>query len=267
MEPALALEQVSVSYGLVAALRLVSFGIPRGAVVAILGANGAGKSTLLRAASGMVRATGSIRLNGREVTGLPPHKIARLGVAHVLEGRGMLVPLSVEENLVIAAQAAGRAGAAETRRRLDEVYAMFPRVAERRRVASGLLSGGEQQMVAIGRAVMTNPDVLMLDEPSMGLAPKIVDEIYRLLRPGGLIREGRTILLAEQSATLGLEVADEAYVLAKGEIVAAGPAPALAKNPVVANAYLGIVSTDTVPSHTDGGAPRRGEYPDGPASP
>lgn len=245
MEPALALEHVSVSYGLAAALRDVSLAVPRGSVVTILGANGAGKSTLLRAASGMVRATGSIRVNGRDVRGLAPHTIARLGVAHVLEGRGMLVPLSVEENLLIAAQAAGGAGTAEARRRIDEVYVMFPRLAERRWVASGLLSGGEQQMAAIGRALVTKPDVLMLDEPSMGLAPKIVDEIYTLLGRDGLLREGRTVLLAEQSATLGLEVADEAYVLAKGAIVAAGSAAALAKNPVVANAYLGVVSTNT----------------------
>src|SRR5215831_5237409 len=142
LEPVLALEQVSVRYGLVTALRGVSIDVPRGEVVAILGANGAGKSTLLRAISGMVRASGSIRVNGRSVAGLAPHAIARLGVAHVVEGRGMLVPMSVEENLLIAAQAAGAARGAEARRRIDEIYAMFPRLAERRAVATGLLSGG-----------------------------------------------------------------------------------------------------------------------------
>lgn len=243
MDHALAFDRVSVRYGDIPAVRAVSLTVPRGQVVAILGANGAGKSTLLRAASGLVPpGEGSIRLEGIEIAGQPPHAIARRGLAHVFEGRGMVVPLSVEENLMVAARAAGGVDQAEARRRLEEIYAIFPRLAERRRVASGLLSGGEQQMVAIGRGLVARPAVLMMDEPSMGLAPKVIDEIYELLRPGSPVRENRTIVLAEQSATLALAIADYGYVLAKGEVVAKGKPADLANNPAIAEAYLGIAS-------------------------
>jgi len=244
---ALEFDRVQVSYGHIPAVRGVSLAVPVGQVVALLGANGAGKSTLLRVASGILTpASGRIRLNGDDITGIPPHKIARMGLAHVIEGRGMVVPLSVEENLMVAARAAGSANQPEALRRLDEVYTIFPRLKERRHVASGLLSGGEQQMVAIGRSLMTKPSVLMMDEPGMGLAPKVIDEIYELLRPGALIREGRSVLLAEQSANLALAIADHAYVLAKGEVVAQGATAELLGNPAITEAYLGVISADAM---------------------
>lgn len=246
MATALEFDRVEVAYGHIPAVRGVSAAVPAGQVVALLGANGAGKSTLLRAASGILSpARGRIRFNGTDITGMPPHKVARMGLAHVLEGRGMVVPLSVEENLMVSARAAGSADQAEALRRLDEVYTIFPRLKDRRHVASGLLSGGEQQMVAIGRSLMAKPSVLMMDEPGMGLAPKVIDEIYEMLRPGALIREGRTVLLAEQSANLALAVADYAYVLAKGEVVAQGVTADLLGDPAIAEAYLGVIPADT----------------------
>jgi branched-chain amino acid transport system ATP-binding protein len=249
---ALEFDRVQISYGHIPAVRGVSLAAPAGQVVALLGANGAGKSTLLRAASGILTpSSGHIYLNGTDITGTPPHLVARMGLAHVLEGRGMVVPLSVEENLMVAARAAGSANQTEALRRLDEVYTIFPRLRERRYVASGLLSGGEQQMVAIGRSLMAKPSVLMMDEPGMGLAPKVIDEIYELLRPGALIREGRTIVLAEQSANLALAVADYAYVLAKGEVVAQGVTAELLGNPAIAEAYLGVIPSDGATSRAN----------------
>lgn len=232
----LEVEGLNVYYGSVQALRGVSFSVGRGEIVALIGANGAGKSTTLRAVSGIVRpASGSIRFGGKSVAGLPPHRIARMGVAHVPEGRGVFADMSVLDNLEMGTYARGsRKEAEET---LDRVYALFPRLSERSAQLAGTLSGGEQQMLAIGRALMARPDLLLLDEPSMGLSPLLVEEIFRMI--DGINRSGTTILLVEQNAFMALSIARRAYVLETGEISLEGKAFDLRENPAVRAAYLG----------------------------
>ena len=234
-EPMLLVEDLHTSYGAIAALRGVGFAVRRGAVVALIGSNGAGKSTTLNTISGLlVPARGSVRFEGRVITGWRADRVAGLGLVQVPEGRQVLGPLSVEENLLLGAYSRrdGEIGAD-----LEQTYARFPRLAERRRQFAGSLSGGEQQMLAIGRALMARPRLLMLDEPSLGLAPLIVREVFGIIAE--LKAQGATILLVEQNARKALAVADEAYVLEGGAIIRHGPATALRDDPSIVEAYLG----------------------------
>jgi branched-chain amino acid transport system ATP-binding protein len=220
----------------VRALHGVDLEVAEGAVVAVLGPNGAGKTTILRALTGMVRASGRITFAGRRLTGLPTERIVRLGVAHVPEGRGTFPTLTVEENLRLGAYL--RRDGAAVRADLDRWYTVFPRLAERRGQAAGSLSGGEQQMLSIARALLLRPRLLLLDEPSLGLAPKVVRELFEVL--GRVKREQRTtMLLVEQNANLALELADRAYVLEAGRTVLAGPAAEVRTDEQVRRAYLG----------------------------
>jgi len=230
------LENVHVHYGAIHALKGVTITVGPGQIVTLVGANGAGKSTTLRAISGLLRPSqGTIRFEGKSLAGCPAHDIVKLGVSHVPEGRIVFANLSVEDNLELGAYLRkDRAGIIQDRKK---VYAIFPRLEERRRQASGTLSGGEQQMLAIGRALMSRPKLLLMDEPSLGLAPILVREIFRVIRE---IREqGMTIVLVEQNARMALSVADRGYVLETGVVCLADRADALLKNPEVQAAYLG----------------------------
>ena len=232
----LTVDNLSVSYGAVRALRGISLTVGRGEIVSLIGANGAGKSTALRALSGVVRpASGAIVHDGVRIDGLPPHRIARLGIAHVPEGRGVFGNMSVRENLEIGAYA--RRSRREIADSLARVHGLFPRLAERSGQLAGTLSGGEQQMLAIGRALMQRPGLLLLDEPSMGLSPLLVREIFRLIAE--INRAGTTVLLVEQNAFMALSIAHRGYVLETGEITLAGKAADLRENPRVKAAYLG----------------------------
>jgi branched-chain amino acid transport system ATP-binding protein len=218
------------------ALKGVSLQVAEGSVVSLIGANGAGKTTLLRGLSGLLRAReGSVSFNGQVISDLPAHRIAKLGVMQVPEGRQVFSDLTIDENLRMGAWLLN--DAAEEARRRDQVLTRFPRLAERLSQRAVLLSGGEQQMLAIGRALMGDPKLLLLDEPSMGLAPLFVEEIFRIIET--LKREGRTILLVEQNAQAALDVADYAYVLQSGRITLSGPARDIAGNAEVVAAYLG----------------------------
>ena len=232
----LIVDKISVYYGAVQVLRDVSFNVSDGEIVSLIGANGAGKSTTLRAISGVVRpSAGSIVHAGRPITGLPSHRIARLGIAHVPEGRGVFANMSVRENLEMGAYA--RSSRNEVKESFDRVYRLFPRLSERAGQLAGTLSGGEQQMLAIGRGLFQRPDLLLLDEPSMGLSPLLVGEIFRMIVE--INRAGTTILLVEQNASMALAVADRAYVLETGEITLEGKASDLREDPKVRAAYLG----------------------------
>ena len=232
----LRLEGVSASYRGLMALQGVSLEVAKGEIVAVVGANGAGKSTLLRAISGQVDTTGSIALDGAPLRRVAPHQITRMGVGLVPEGRRLFPRLSVEDNLRLGAYA--RRGEADRFKPLDLVFDLFPRLRERLAQRAETLSGGEQQMLAIGRALMTQPRLLMLDEPSQGIAPKLVDTILEAV---GRIRTlGTTILLVEQRLVESLALADRAYVLQTGRIVLSGPAAQIAADPEVRRAYLGM---------------------------
>jgi branched-chain amino acid transport system ATP-binding protein len=237
----LVVEDLHAGYGLSEVLRGVSLEVKAGSVVALIGANGAGKTTTMRAVSGMITpGRGKVLLDGKPVHGLPASRIARLGLAHSPEGRKVFAPLSVEDNLLLGAY--GRLPRffgfrAEAAPDLARVYALFPRLSERKRQAAGTLSGGEQQMLAIGRALMARPKIMLLDEPSMGLAPVIVQEVFRTLRQ--LKAEGMTMLLVEQFAKAALEVADHAFVLERGRIAVSGTPDALRRDARVLAAYLG----------------------------
>jgi branched-chain amino acid transport system ATP-binding protein len=233
-----------VAYGAIKAIHGVSLSVPRGSIVTLIGANGAGKTTTLRAISGMVRpSSGSITLNGHDITGLPSHQLVRPPhrMAHAPEGRGIFANLSVEENLDLGAYSrSDKPGIAADR---DKALTLFPRIRERLKQNAGTLSGGEQQMLAIARALMARPALLLLDEPSLGLAPQIVQTIFKIIRDinapadkGGL---GATILLVEQNAHMALNVAHHAYVLETGRITMHGPAKDLAASDEVRKAYLG----------------------------
>ncbi len=223
-------------YGAIQAVRNVSFSVAEGQVVTLIGANGAGKSTILNTLSGLLKAAhGKIEFMGQQITTLRPDQITRLGLVQVPEGREVLAPLSVEENLLLGAFS--RSGRAAIRGDLEAVYQRFPRLAQRRAQQSGSLSGGEQQMLAIGRALMSRPRLLMLDEPSMGLAPLLVREVFEIIQQ--IKSEGVTILLVEQNANKALQLADMAYVLEQGEIVASGPAAELRRDERLRTAYLG----------------------------
>ena len=234
--PLLEIRGLALGYGKTNAVKGIDLDVPEGSVVTLIGANGAGKTTVLRGISGLLKPrAGSIRLHGREIGGLAPHRIAGLGVVQVPEGRQVFAQMSIDENLRMGAWLLN--DRAEEARRRDMVLARFPRLAERLSQTAGLLSGGEQQMLAMGRALMADPRLLLLDEPSMGLAPLIVEEIFRIV--SSLKEEGRTILLVEQNAQAALEIADHAYVLQSGLIELSGPAAAIAGDQKIAAAYLG----------------------------
>ena len=237
MTALLQVEDLRASYGPVRALHGVDVSVEPGAVVAILGPNGAGKTTILRALCGMVRTSGRIVFDGRSLAGMPTERVVRLGVAHVPEGRGTFPALTVEENLRLGAYT--RRDGAGVRVDLDRWYSVFPRLAERRRQPAASLSGGEQQMLAIARALLLRPRLLLLDEPSLGLAPLVTRELFTVL--GQVKAEQRTtMLLVEQNANLALELADHAYVLEAGRTVLAGPARQIRDDEHVRRAYLGL---------------------------
>jgi branched-chain amino acid transport system ATP-binding protein len=225
---------VEARYGQLRALHGVSLRVDEAEMVAVLGANGAGKTTTLRAVSGTVRRSGDIRLAGKSLRRRAPEAIARLGVAHVPEGRGTFAELTVWENLRLGAYAR-RGSAAED---AERVFAFFPPLAERRRQQAGTLSGGEQQMLALGRALMARPRLLLLDEPSLGLAPLVVREIFDALRRLNE-QEGLTVLVVEQNATLALGASQRAYVLEAGRVAVEGAADDLRRNEAVRRSYLG----------------------------
>ncbi|HEU0155535.1 MAG TPA: ABC transporter ATP-binding protein, partial [Stellaceae bacterium] len=223
-------------YGPSQALHGLDFAIAEGGVVTLLGANGAGKTTTLRALCGMVRMTGEIRFDGAPITGKATEDIVRLGIAHVPEARGTFVRMTVEENLRLGAMT--RRDHAAITEDIEEIYTLFPRLKERRRQQAGTLSGGEQQMLAVGRGLMLRPRLMLLDEPSFGLAPLIVAELFAIL--GRLNRERRVaMLIVEQNAALALDLAQEAYLLETGRIVMAGPAKDIAADEAVRRSYLG----------------------------
>ena len=222
-------------YGDVRVLHGIDFHVEQGGLTALLGANGAGKTTTLRALSGMVRTEGSITLAGIKLDGLRPEDVARHGVAHVPDGRGTIMELSVEENLQLGAYTRKKAEAAVD---LERVLEDFPKLRQRYKQQAGTLSGGEQQMLAIGRALMLRPRLLLLDEPSFGLAPLIIREIFDIMRRIR-DRDGVSILLVEQNASLALAIADQACLLETGRIVASGPASEIAQDESVRRSYLG----------------------------
>ena len=231
----LKVDNINVYYGAIHAIKGISFHVDEGEVVTLIGANGAGKSTTLQTISGLLRSrTGSIEFNGENITHLPSHKIVQRGLAQVPEGRRIFLQMTVQENLDMGAYTQSGAGVNEE---LEKVFATFPRLAERRKQIAGTLSGGEQQMLAMGRALMSKPKLLMLDEPSMGLAPILVEQIFDIIKQ--LHANGTTILLVEQNAQMALSVADRAYVLETGKISLSGTGKELAESDSVRKAYLG----------------------------
>ena len=231
----LKVENINVYYGAIHAIQGISFEVHQGEIVTMIGANGAGKSTTLKTVSGQLRTrTGSITFMNENISRLDPYKIARKGLVQVPEGRKIFQKLSVEENLFIGGYTRERA---EIETTMNDVYQRFPRLKERRRQVAGTLSGGEQQMLAIGRALMSKPRLIMLDEPSMGLAPLLVSQIFSIIRE--LKDTGVTILLVEQNARMALRIADRAYVLETGRVKLSDSADALLNNDEVQKAYLG----------------------------
>lgn len=236
----LLVENLSAGYGKLAVLDNVSFRVPEGKLITLIGANGAGKTTTLRSVSGMIRPTsGRVVLSGADITGLPSHRVTAAGLAHSPEGRRVFSTLSVTDNLLLGAftRLTGQRPRGDVQHDLDRSFELFPRLRERRQQYAGTLSGGEQQMLAMARALMLRPQVLLLDEPSMGLAPRLVGEVFETL--GRLREHGITMLLVEQFAAAALGVADYAYVLENGRITAEGEAHILRNDPAVRNAYLG----------------------------
>jgi branched-chain amino acid transport system ATP-binding protein len=232
----LEVESLEAAYGPIKVLHGLTFALEEGGVTTILGANGAGKTTTLRAISGMVRTRGSIRFQGREMAGRATESIAALGIAHVPEGRGTFTRIGVEENLRLGAYSR------KDKRKLgddfERVYAYFPRLKERRQQQAGTLSGGEQQMLAVGRALMMRPRLMLLDEPSFGLAPLVVQELFAILRKINF-EEGVSMLLVEQNAALALDLAREAYLLETGRVVMSGASETIRSDEGVRRAYLG----------------------------
>ena len=233
----LSVTDLHAGYGAAKVLHGVSFSVPRGAVCAILGPNGAGKTTLLRALCGMVKVRGTLRLDGTEVTGRAPETMARLGVAHVPEGRGTFAPLTVEENLRLGAYT--RRDRAGTEADLRRIYDYFPILRDKRREPAGGLSGGQQQMLAIGRALMLRPRVLLLDEPSLGLSPLVTQELFGIVHTINE-EERTTVIVVEQNAHLALGIAHRAHVLESGRIVLSGTAAEIRADDQVTRSYLGI---------------------------
>jgi branched-chain amino acid transport system ATP-binding protein len=235
-EPLLRVDDISTYYGSIQALKGISIEVHQGEIVTLIGANGAGKSTTLRSINGLNHPRrGSIVFNGKDITHSPAHEVVRLGIAQSPEGRKLFPRMSVTENLEMGAfQRRDKGGMKDD---MDRVFELFPRLAERRTQQAGTMSGGEQQMCAIGRALMARPTLLMLDEPSMGLAPIFVQRIFETIVEGN--RQGTSILLVEQNALMALEVANRGYVLETGHVALADDAKALAKNPEVRKTYLG----------------------------
>ena len=231
----LKVEGINVYYGAIHAIKDISFEVNEGEIVTLIGANGAGKSTILKTVSGLLRSkTGSIEFLGEKIGTVAPHKVVNRGLAHVPEGRRVFSQMTVQENLEMGAYT--RPGS-EVDASLARVYEQFPRLKERRKQVAGTLSGGEQQMLAMGRALMSKPKLLMLDEPSMGLAPILVDQIFEIIQ--SLHQAGTTILLVEQNAQMALSVADRGYVLETGRIVNSGAGKTLLEDESVKKAYLG----------------------------
>jgi branched-chain amino acid transport system ATP-binding protein len=234
----LELEDVRVHYGKIEALKGITVSVDEGEIVTLIGANGAGKTTTLKTISGVRPVTsGFIRFRGESIVGVPAHKLVEMGLCQAPEGRGIFPGMTVLENLDMGTYARGRAGRASMAADLERVFDLFPRLRERRSQPGGTLSGGEQQMLAIGRALMSHPTVLLLDEPSMGLAPMLVQQIFSIITE--INAQGTTILLVEQNAAQALQRADRAYVLESGTIVRTDVAQALLDDDSVRNAYLG----------------------------
>jgi len=233
----LALENITAAYGDAVALDDVSLSVPQGGITAVIGTNGAGKTTLIRTLAGIIKPrAGRIRFEGQDITDLPSHKVVNLGIGQVAEGRQVFPTLSIRENLEMGALVPrARKGAAE---RLEEMLTLFPRLRERLGQAAGTLSGGEQQMLAIARCLMGRPTLVMLDEPSLGLAPAVVQEVFRVVKR--LKDEGLTIVLVEQNVAASLKLADRAYVLETGRVVLEGTGAELLTDPRVQQAYLGL---------------------------
>ena len=231
----LKVDNINVYYGAIHAIKGISFEVNEGEIVTLIGANGAGKSTTLQTVSGLLRSrTGSIEFNGENISHVPAHKLVYKGLAQVPEGRRIFLQMSVEENLEMGAFTQKNASIDAD---IESVYEQFPRLRERKKQIAGTLSGGEQQMLAMGRALMSHPKLLMLDEPSMGLAPILVEQIFDIIRQ--LHKNGTTILLVEQNAQMALSVADRAYVLETGKITLSGTGKELAESDEVRKAYLG----------------------------
>ncbi len=244
-DPILAVEGLTVSYGRVEAVRGVSFQAAAGSLVTLVGANGAGKSSVINAVSGMLRPSGGrITFEGQDVTRTPAHKLVGRGLVQVPEGRQILATLTIEENLLMGTWRTGGAG----QRSIGAMYDRFPVLAERRALPAGALSGGEQQMLAIARALVAAPKVLLMDEPSMGLAPQIVDEVFRVI--GEIRASGTTVVLVEQNARRALRAADHGYVLQSGEVVHSGLAADLLADERIVQAYLGVEGTADRPGDT-----------------
>ena len=235
MSTILKVEDINVYYGAIHAIKGVSFEVNQGEIVTLIGANGAGKSTVLNTVSGLLTSkTGSIVFDGQNLHGVAPHKVVARGLAQVPEGRRVFLQMSVEENLEMGAYTRP---SSEIAPGIADVYERFPRLKERRKQVAGTLSGGEQQMLAMGRALMSKPKLLMLDEPSMGLAPILVEQIFDIIKE--LHKAGTTILLVEQNAQAALSVADRGYVLETGKIVTSGTGTELLASPEIKRAYLG----------------------------
>ena len=233
----LSVKNLKVTFGQIQAIRDVSFEVPEGKIVTLIGANGAGKTTTLRAVSGLEKcASGSVTFKGKDITNMEAHLLVPMGISHVPEGRKIFPTLTVRENLELAGWKV--ADKSVVKHRMEEVFEMLPRIKERVNQLGGTLSGGEQQMLAVGRAIVTGGDILLLDEPSMGLAPVLVDEIFDKIV--AINKKGTTVLLVEQNASEALHIADYAYVLEVGATTLSGPAKEIAADPRVREAYLGV---------------------------
>ncbi len=232
----LEVRNINVYFGVIRAVKDISFDVERGEVVTLIGANGAGKTTTLHTITGLIQAeSGTIKLNDKDITKTPAHKIVSMGMAHVPEGRRVFASLSVYDNLMMGAYT--RNDKSEINNSLELVYSKFPRLEERKKQIAGTLSGGEQQMLAMGRSLMSNPSILLMDEPSMGLSPLYVEEIFSTISE--IKQSGITVLLVEQNANMALQIADRAYVLETGSITMAGKASDLLNDEGVRKAYLG----------------------------
>lgn len=235
----LKVNELKVTYGATQAVRGISFEVKEHEIVTLIGANGAGKTSTLLAVSNIIgKESGQVWFKGQEITNMPPHKIVSMGLCHVPEGRNIFPQLTVTENLITGKAACGKLSKGELQERLDRQYSLFPRLKERSKQQGGTLSGGEQQMLAIARGLMGDPELVMMDEPSLGLAPIMVDEIFELILT--IQKLGKTVLLIEQNANMALSISDRAYVLERGEVVLHGESEALMDDKTVQKAYLGI---------------------------
>ncbi|MBQ7563992.1 MAG: ABC transporter ATP-binding protein [Lachnospiraceae bacterium] len=236
MEELLSVNNISVYYGVIQALKGITFHVNRGEIIALIGANGAGKTTTLHTLSGLISPdSGSIHYKGQDITKLPGHKIVSMGMAQVPEGRHVFANMTVLQNLKMGAYT--RKDNAETEQTIEHIYSRFPRLEERKNQLAGTLSGGEQQMLAMGRALMSHPEIILMDEPSMGLSPILVNEIFSIIKD--VNQDGTTVLLVEQNAKKALAIANRAYVLETGTLVKEGDAGELLNDEAIKKAYLG----------------------------